>query len=67
MHKAIQAILLVVGVLLIVYGLYTMITPEASVDLGIIEAEIQDNNNAYVTIGFGLASIFLALLASRRR
>ena len=67
MHKAIQAILLVVGVLLIVYGLYTMITPEASVDLGIVEAEIQDNNNAYVTIGFGLALIFLALLASRRR
>lgn len=67
MHKAIQAILLVVGVFLIGYGLYTMITPEASVDLGIVEAEIHDNKNAYVNIGFGIAAIILSLLASRRR
>lgn len=67
MHKAIQAILLVVGVFLIGYGLYTMITPEASVDLGIVEAEIQDNNNAYINMGFGFAAIILSLLASRRR
>jgi len=67
MHKAIQAILLVVGVFLIGYGLYSMITPEASADLGIVEAEIHDNNNAYVNIGFGLAAIVLSLLASRRR
>jgi divalent metal cation (Fe/Co/Zn/Cd) transporter len=67
MHKAIQVILLVVGVFLIWYGLYTMITPEATVDLGIVEAEIQDNNNAYVNIGFGIAAIVLSLLASRRR
>jgi hypothetical protein len=67
MHKAIQVILLVVGVFLIGYGLYTMITPEATVDLGIVEAEIQDNNNAYVNIGFGIAAIVLSLLASRRR
>lgn len=67
MHKAIQVILLMVGVFLIGYGLYSMITPEASADLGIVEAEIQDNNNAYVNIGFGLAAIVLSLLASRRR
>lgn len=67
MHKTIQAILLVVGVFLIGYGLYSMITPEASVDLGIVEAEIQDNNNAYVNMGFGLAAIILSLLAGRSR
>ena len=67
MHKAIQAILLVVGVFLIGYGLYSMITPEASIDLGIVEAEIQDNDNAYINMGFGLAAIVLSLLASRRR
>lgn len=67
MHKVIQAILLVVGVFLIGYGLYTMIIPEASVDLGIVEAEIQDNNNAYVNIGFGIAAILLSLLAGRRK
>jgi hypothetical protein len=44
-----------------------MITPEASVDLGIVETEVQDNNNAYITIGLGIASVVLSLLASRKR
>lgn len=67
MQKTIQAILLLVGVILIGYGIYTMITPEASVDLGIVEAEIQDNNDAYITIGLGIAAVVLSLLASRKR
>lgn len=67
MQKAIQAVLLLVGVILIGYGIYTMITPEASVDLGIVEAEIQDNNDAYITIGLGIAAVVLSLLASRKR
>jgi len=67
MRKTVQAILLLVGVILIGYGIYTLITPEASVDLGIVEAEVQDNNNSYVTIGLGIASVVLALLGSRKR
>lgn len=67
MQKAIQAVLLLVGVILIGYGIYTMITPEASIDLGIVEAEIQDNNDAYITIGLGIAAVVLSLLASRKR
>jgi len=67
MHKTVQVILLLVGVILIGYGIYTMITPEASVDLGIVETEIQDNQNAFITIGLGLASVVLALLGSRKR
>ena len=67
MQKIIQGILLLVGVILIGYGIYTMITPEASVDLGIVEAEIQDDNDAYTTIGLGIASVVLSLLASRKR
>ncbi|MGM5469753.1 hypothetical protein ACS386_05705 [Flavobacteriaceae bacterium LMO-SS05] len=67
MHKVIQAILLLVGVILIGYGIYTMITPEASIDLGIVEAEVQDDNNAYITIGLGIAAVVLSLLASRKR
>ena len=67
MQKTIQGILLLVGVILIGYGIYTMITPEASVDLGIVEAEIQDDSDAYTTIGLGIASVVLSLLASRKR
>jgi hypothetical protein len=44
-----------------------MITPEATVDLGIVETEVQDNNNAYITIGLGIASVVLSLLAGRKR
>lgn len=66
MQKIIQGILLLVGVILIGYGIYTMITPEASVDLGIVEAEIQEDNDAYITIGLGIASVVLSLLASRK-
>jgi len=67
MRKTVQAILLLVGVLLIGYGIYTLITPEASVDLGIVEAEVQDNNNSYITIGLGIASVVLSLLGGRKR
>ena len=67
MHKIIQAILLIVGVILIGYGVYTMITPEVSMDLGIVEAEVQDNDNAYITIGLGIASVVLSLLGSKKR
>ena len=67
MQKTTQGILLLVGIILIGYGIYTIITPEASVDLGIVEAEIQDNNDAYTTIGLGIASVVLSLLASRKR
>ena len=67
MQKTIQGILFLVGVILIGYGIYTMITPEASVDLGIVEAEIQEDNDAYITIGLGIASVVLSLLASRKR
>lgn len=67
MQKVIQGILLFVGVFLIGHGIYTMITPEASIDLGIVEAEIQDDNEAYTTIGLGIASVVLSLLASRKR
>ena len=67
MRKTVQVILLLVGVLLIGYGVYTLITPEASVDLGIVEAEVQDNNNSYITIGLGIASVVLALLGNRKR
>lgn len=67
MHKIVQAILLIVGVIFIGYGVYTMITPEVSMDLGIVEAEVQDNENAYITIGLGIASVVLSLLGSKKR
>ncbi|RIA08925.1 hypothetical protein OE09_0750 [Flavobacteriaceae bacterium MAR_2010_72] len=66
MNKTVKMILLVVGLGLVGYGIYTLISPEASVDLGVVEAEVQDNNNAYITIGLGLASVVLSMLGGKK-
>jgi hypothetical protein len=65
MNKAIKMVLLVVGVILIGYGIYTLITPETSVDLGIVKANVQDNDNSYITIGLGIASVVLSMLGRK--
>lgn len=66
MNKKIKLILLIVGLGLVVYGIYRMIAPEASVDIGIVEFEAQDNSDAYITIGLGLAAIVLGFLIGKR-
>ncbi len=65
MNKTIKSVLFVVGMVLLVYGIYAMIKPEASLDLGIIKAETQDNNNAYITIGLGIVALLVGLLAGK--
>ena len=66
MNKTVKMILLIVGVVLIGYGIYTMIAPEASVSVGGMSVEAQDNNNSYVTIGLGLASVVLSFLGGKK-
>jgi hypothetical protein len=66
MNKTVKLILLIVGLILMGYGIYTLIAPEASIDIGIASAEIQDNNNSYITIGLGLAAIVLSVLAGKK-
>ncbi|MCB0446797.1 MAG: hypothetical protein KDD03_04680 [Gelidibacter sp.] len=66
MNKAVKTILLVVGIVLLVYGIYKLITPEASVDIGIAEFEAQDNKDAYITIGLGLVAVVLSFLGGKK-
>ncbi len=66
MNKTVKTILMVVGLVLIVYGIYKMIIPEASIDIGIAKVEAQDNNDAYITIGLGLASLLLGFLGGKK-
>lgn len=65
MNKTIKTILLVVGIILIGYGIFTLIQPEASVELGGLSVEAQDNTNSYITIAFGLVSAALGLLGKK--
>ena len=66
MNSIVKMILLVVGVVLLVYGIYTLIAPEASMDLGVISAEVQDNNDSYITIGLGLVAVALSRLGGKK-
>lgn len=60
MNKSIKTILMIAGVIFLIYGGYELITPEASLNLGIAEIEKQNNNNAYITIGIGVVTLLTA-------
>lgn len=66
MNKNVKLILLVVGIVLVVYGIYTMIAPEASVSLGGLSVEAQDNTDSYITIALGLVAIALNFVAGKK-
>ena len=66
MNKSVKAILLVVGIVLLAYGIYTMIAPEASVGIGDMSIEAQDNTNSYITIALGLVAVVLSVVAGKK-
>ena len=66
MNKTIKTVLLIIGVILLVYGIYTMITPETKISIGDLELlKVQDNTNSYIVIGLGLVAIVLSLLKGK--
>ena len=66
MNKSVKLVLLIVGIILIGYGIYTMIMPESSVDLAVVEVETQDNTNSYISIGLGLAALIGSFLGGKK-
>ncbi len=66
MSKSVKLILLIVGLVLVGYGIYTLVAPEASVSVGDISVEAQDNTDAYVTIGLGIVAVALGFLGGRK-
>lgn len=66
MNKSVKTILLVVGVILLGYGIYTLIMPEASLDLGILKVEEQDNTNAYITIALGIIALGVFFMGGKK-
>lgn len=66
MNKTVKMVLLIVGVVLIAYGIYTLIAPEASVSIGGMSVEAQDNTDAYITIGLGIVAAALSFLGGKK-
>lgn len=68
MNRAIKTILLVIGVILLAYGIYTMVVPETKIsidDLDLIEAP--DNTTAYITIILGIVAVALSLIKEKSK
>lgn len=66
MNKSIKTVLLVAGIILLIYGIYTLIQPEAQVSIGDVDlVEAQDNTNAYITIGIGVVALALGLIKGK--
>lgn len=66
MNKTIKTILLVTGIVLLAYGIYTLVIPETQVSIGDLDLiEAQDNTNAYITIGLGILAVVLSLVKGK--
>ena len=66
MNKTIKTVLLLAGIVLLVYGTYTMIQPETQVSIGDLDLiKSQDNTNSYITIGLGIAAVALSLIKGK--
>ncbi|MHB0756369.1 hypothetical protein [Polaribacter sp. M15] len=66
MNKTIKSVLLVIGIILLAYGIYTMVVPETQISIGDLDlVEAQDNTNAYIIIGLGLLSVVLSLIKGK--
>ena len=66
MNKTIKTVLLIVGILLIAYGIYTMIQPETEVSIGDLDlVKAQDNTSSYITIAIGVVALALGLVKGK--
>ena len=66
MNRTIKMILLIAGIGLLGYGIYLLVMPEASLDLGFVDIETQDNKNAYITIVLGLLALAISFFAGKK-
>jgi hypothetical protein len=69
MKNSLNIILLVVGVILIGYGLYTILSPNTIIEVGPIQIKENDNGidtQSVIIIGLGILSIAGAILLKKK-
>ena len=69
MNKSLKTLLIVVGIALIAYGLYTMFSPDAVIDAGPISIEASDNSvstQTIVVLVLGALALAAALFAKKK-
>ncbi|MHB1106905.1 MAG: hypothetical protein ACYCZ2_11130 [Lutibacter sp.] len=66
MNKTVKTVLMVAGIVLLAYGIYTMVRPEAAISVGPLNVEAQDNTNSYITIGLGIVALVASFLGGKK-
>lgn len=67
MNKSALTIVMIAGIGLLGYGIYTLIVPETSLSIGDLDlVKVQDNTNAYITIGLGLVALLISFLGRKK-
>ena len=67
MNKSALTIVMIVGIGLLGYGIYMLIIPETSLSIGDLNiVKVQDNTNAYITIGLGLVALLISFLGRKK-
>ncbi|PTX42018.1 hypothetical protein C8P64_2432 [Christiangramia gaetbulicola] len=67
MNNVLKFVLLIIGVGLVGYGVYNLVTPEFAIDAGPLQFEAHgDNTQSYAMIVFGLLSLIGGLAFNKR-
>jgi len=65
MNTLTKTILILAGLGLLIYGGIELVSPEASLDIGIAEFESQNNTNAYISIGIGIVALLAGFFVKK--
>lgn len=67
MKNTLKIVLIILGFILVVYGLYTLISPEISLQAGPLKVEAQgDNTQSYAMIGVGVLALIGGFAFNKR-
>ncbi|MFV8224911.1 hypothetical protein [Christiangramia aquimixticola] len=67
MNNVLKFVLLIIGVGLVGYGIYDLVTPEFSIDAGPLQVEAHgDNTQSYAMVVFGILSLIGGLAFKKR-
>jgi len=67
MSKTYRSMLLIIGIVILAYGAYTLFQPETQVSIGNLDlVKTQDNTGSYITIVIGIIAIALSLFMAKK-
>lgn len=68
MNKSIKTVLLIIGVILLAFGIYTLVIPEPEISIGDLNLiKVQENTNSYIGITLGIIAVALSLIKEKSK